>query len=68
MAGEVEQMGVKVQEAVGTMASAAVLIQGFAQFVRDHATDPAALIQYANDLDAAEDALLAAVAANPLPQ
>jgi hypothetical protein len=68
MAGEVQRLGDEVQEAKGVMASAAALIEGLAQFIRDNLNNPAALKQYADDLDASSNTLGAAVAANPLPE
>lgn len=51
----------------GASDSLIALSKGQADYIRAHANDPAALIAFANDLDAKANEQLAAVAANPLP-
>jgi len=54
-------------EAVGVQASAAVLINSLAAFIRNNVNDPATLLAKADELDASTNALAAALAANPQP-
>ena len=69
MASELETLTAKVEEARGTMASAAVLIRGFkaALDAAIAAGNPQALLDLSASLDEKEDELAAAVAENPLP-
>ena len=67
MANEVQDLGTQVQKTVGAEESAGVLIDGFAAYVLAHVNDPAALRDYATQLQSASDALAAKVAANPAP-
>jgi ABC-type transporter Mla subunit MlaD len=64
MAGELERVQTEVTEISGTIDSAVALLEKLAQLIRDNVTDPAALNQIADDLDAKGNALAAAVVAN----
>jgi hypothetical protein len=67
MAGELERLTTEVTETQGAVQSAIILIQGLADYIRLHATDPAALTALADNLDAQQAEIAAAVAANPVP-
>ena len=58
----------EVTEMSGEVDSAIVLIQGLADFIRENANDPQALLDLAAQLDAKELDLANAVAANPVPE
>lgn len=64
---ESEALRVQVERIKGVVPSAVATINGFAQYVRDHADDPVALRAYADSLTADADALATAITANPLP-
>lgn len=67
MAGELQALQDKVTEVEGAAASVGSLVHGLAQYIRDHSSDPAALVAMATQLDASVDTINAAIAANPLP-
>ena len=67
MSIELTRLTQEVAEMQGAVQSAITLLEGLAQFIRDHVDDPVALNQLANDLDAQQAAIAAAVNANPLP-
>ncbi len=58
------ELTAKVQANTTVTESAITLIQGLAQQLRDAATDPAAIQALADQLDAADSSLAAAVTAN----
>ncbi len=62
-----EKLKASVAKTKGANASAVALIKGFSQFIRDHAGDEAAILAYADELDATSAELGQAVADNPLP-
>jgi hypothetical protein len=64
MAQDISQLETEVSETVGIMESATVLINGFADRLREAAADPAKLAQLQADLDSKGNALAEAVAAN----
>lgn len=64
---ELEALRAQVERVNGVGASAVAALNGLGQFIRDHATEPAVLRQFAEGLSANADALAAAIAANPLP-
>lgn len=64
MAQDISQLETEVAEEVGIMESATVLINGFADRLRDAGVDPAKLAQLQSDLDSKGNDLAAAVAAN----
>ena len=64
MSPEGQKLIDEATEAVTVQASAAVLINTLAQFIRDNADDPAALLAKANELDASSTALQDAIVAN----
>jgi len=64
---DLTKLQAEIAETKGTIASAIVLIQGFAAFVEANQNDPAALQAYVDELHATEQGLADAVAANPLP-
>jgi hypothetical protein len=57
----------EVAEEVGIMESATVLINGFAERLRDAGVDPAKLAALQNDLDTKGNDLAAAIASNQPP-
>lgn len=69
MGQELDNLTTEVSETRGVLQSAKVLIEGFAQALKDAIAknDPAALTALANDLDTNTNDLAAAIAANPLP-
>lgn len=67
MSNELKALADKVAQTVSTMDSAAELIAGLAQQIRDNATDPAALMALAAELDAERQQLADAVAENTMP-
>lgn len=69
MAGELAALQQKVAETIGIEQSALVLIQGFkaALDAAIAAGNPQALVDLSAQLDAADQALAAGIAANPLP-
>jgi hypothetical protein len=64
MAGELARLTQEVAETKTVMQSAAVLLANLAQRIRDLSTDPEALNALANELDAEQAALAAAIEAN----
>ena len=62
-----DQLTAEVAEVQGTVASAIALIQGLAQQIKDAGTDQAALDDIVAQLNAQQEALAAAVAANSEP-
>lgn len=64
MAQDITGLETEVSEEVTIMQSATVLINGFADRLRDAGVDPAKLAQLQSDLDTHGSALAAAVAAN----
>lgn len=67
MAQDISALETEVTETVGIMESATVLIDGFADRLRDAAADPAKLAKLQSDLDSRGTALATAVAANTTP-
>lgn len=67
MAQELENLTTEVAETKGIMASAKVLIEGFAAALAAAGTDPVKLKALKDDLNAGSEDLAAAIAANPLP-
>lgn len=65
MPQDISGLETEVTETVGIMESATVLINGFADRLRDAGVDPAKLAKLQSDLDTSGTALAAAVAANP---
>jgi hypothetical protein len=43
------------------------LVSGLSDYIKAHANDPAALMAFARDLEAKKEAIVAAVAENPVP-
>ncbi|MDP2322587.1 MAG: hypothetical protein Q8N51_00975 [Gammaproteobacteria bacterium] len=64
MSAELDRLTSEVAENGAVIQSAITLLNGLAQQIRDNANDPAALTALADELDANEQALAAAVAAN----
>lgn len=64
MAQDITGLETEVSETVGIMESAEVLINGFADRLRDAGADPAKLAKLQSDLDSRSTSLAAAVAAN----
>lgn len=64
MAQEITELETEVAEEVTVMDSATVLINGFAERLREAGVDPAKLAQLQSDLDTSGNALATAVAAN----
>jgi len=64
MAQDITALETEVTETVGIMESATVLINGFAERLRDAGVDPAKLAALQADLDSKGNALAAAVQAN----
>ena len=64
---DISALETEVAEEVGIMESATVLINGFADRLRDAGVDPAKLAALQNDLDTKGNDLAAAVAANQPP-
>jgi len=67
MANELEDLTTEVEETKGIMASAKVLIEGFAAALAKAGTDPAKLAALRADLNTGSEDLAAGIAANPLP-
>lgn len=67
MANEIEDLTAEVEETKGIMASAKVLIEGFAAALAAAGTDPAKLAELKSSLDSGSSELAAAITANPLP-
>lgn len=61
---DISQLEAEVAEEVGIMESATILINGFADRLRDAGVDPAKLAALQADLDKNGNALAAAVEAN----
>lgn len=69
MAQDITGLETEVTETVGIMESAEVLINGFADRLRDAGVDPTKLAKLQSDLDTKGTALATAVAANsPTPE
>lgn len=64
MSAALDRLTREVSETKEVAASAVAMIEGLAQQIRDLKDDPAALEALANELDASQAALAAAVAAN----
>lgn len=64
MPQDISELETEVAEEVTIMGSATVLINGFADRLRDAGTDPAKLAKLQSDLDTSGNALAAAVQAN----
>jgi len=64
MAQDISALETEVAEEVDIMKSATILINGFADRLRDAGVDPAKLAKLQSDLDTSGNALAAAVAAN----
>lgn len=67
MANELEDLTAEVAETKGIMASAKVLIEGFAAALAAAGTDPAKLKALRESLNTGSEDLAAGIAANPLP-
>lgn len=67
MANEIEDLTTEVEETKGIMASAKVLIEGFAEALRKAGQDPIKLKALQASLDTGSTELQSAIAANPLP-
>lgn len=67
MSVELDRLTAEVSETKTAVDSAIALIGGLADAIRAIATDPAALNALADELDAQQAAIAAAVAANPVP-
>src|SRR5688572_30707643 len=67
MGEELNNLTTEVQETKGIMASAKVLIEGFAQKLEAAGTDKAKLTALKDELNAGSEDLAAAISANPLP-
>lgn len=67
MANELDDLTTEVEETKGIMASAKVLIEGFAAALAAAGTDPAKLAALKTSLDTGSTDLANAIAANPLP-
>lgn len=67
MSIELKTLSDKVAQCVSVMDSAAELIAGLAQQIRDNATDPTALMALAAELDAETKQLADAVTNNSTP-
>ena len=68
MADELANLTQEVTETEGVVASAVALLTGLSEYIKVHASDPAALTALAARLDTQKAQLAAAVAANPLPE
>jgi hypothetical protein len=64
MSAQLDNLTREVQETRSVMASAATLIAGLADQIREGADDPAAMTVLADELDAAQATLAAAITAN----
>lgn len=64
MSEQLDRLTTEVQQTGTVIDSAITLLNSLAQQIRDNATDPAALTQLADDLDAKQQALAAAITAN----
>jgi septal ring factor EnvC (AmiA/AmiB activator) len=67
MSAELDRLTTEVAETKTAVASVLALVEGLAQQIRDNATDPVALNKLADDLDAAQQDIAAAVTANTPP-
>lgn len=67
MANEIEDLTTEVEETKGIMASAKVLIVGFAEALRKAGSDPVKLKELQASLDTGSSDLAQAIADNPLP-
>lgn len=67
MSKQMDDLTREVAETQGAVDSAIVLIQGLSDYLHANADDPVAIEKMANDLDAEQAKLAAAVAANPVP-
>lgn len=67
MANELQDLTAEVSETKGIMASAKVLIEGFAQKLEEAGTDKEKLAALKDELNAGSEDLATAIAANPLP-
>lgn len=65
MAGEIARLTTEVAETRTVIDSAVVTLENLSAFIREHADDPAALNKFADDLDAGQSALAAAIANVP---
>lgn len=64
MSAELDRLKTEVAETNTAIGSVLALVEGLAQQIRDNATDPAALTALADELDAQQQAIADAVAAN----
>ena len=62
-----DRLTAEVAETKGAAQSAITLLNGLGQYIRDNLSDAAALTALADELDAAQADIAAAVTANPLP-
>ena len=56
-----------VNDETGAADSIIALVGGLSTYIKDHASDPAAMLALADSLNAKKQAILDAVAANPVP-
>lgn len=68
MANELDRLTTEVAETSGVIDSAIALLASLAQRIRDFINQPAALAKLADDLDAKQAALAAAIAANSVEE
>ena len=64
MSAALDRLTQEVSETKDAVASVLALVQGLADQIRNNSDDPAALEKLADDLDAAQQEIAAAVAAN----
>lgn len=65
MTGEIRRLTTEVAETRTVIAGAITTISTLSAFVREHADDPVALTKFADDIDAGQAELAAAIAAVP---
>jgi uncharacterized protein YoxC len=64
MSAELDRLTAEVSETSTAVDSIIALVEGLAQQIRDNVSDPAALTKLADELDAKQQAIAAAVSAN----
>jgi hypothetical protein len=67
MTAEFDVLTAAVTDVSGAVDSVLTLVTGLSAYIKAHANDPAALLAFAKDLETKKDAIVAAVAANPVP-
>jgi hypothetical protein len=68
MADELDILTQEVEETEGAIDSVIALVQGLSDYIKAHSDNPAAMLELAAKLDAGQQKIAAAVAANPLPE